>query len=137
MRGETTIGMVVAETTKAIWTCLHDEWLPVPDTDTFKNISARYQQLWSLPHCVGLTDGKHIRIKKFGNTGSRNFNYKCYFSVQFMACADAYGCFVTIDVGDLGRNSDAGVFRSSRLRRWLQAGGLNLPTSKPLPLDEN
>lgn len=129
--------MTIAETTEAIWTCLHPEWLPVPDTNAWKNISARYQQLWSLPHCLGSIDGKHIRIKKFGNTGSRNFNYKGYFSVQLMACADADGCFVTIDVGDLGRNSDGGVFRSSRLGRWLQADGLNLPPPEPLPLDEN
>jgi len=88
-----------------------------------------------LPHCLGSIDGNHIRIKKFGNTGSRNFNYKGYFYVQLMACADADGCFVTIDVGDLGRNSDGGVFRSSRLGRWLQADGLNLPLPEPLPLN--
>lgn len=118
-------------------TCLHPEWFPVLDTNAWKNISARYQQLWSLPHCLGSIDGKHIRIKKFGNTGSRNFNYKGYFSVQLMACADVDGCFVTIDVGDLGRNSDGGVFRSSRLGQWLEVHGFNIPPPEPLPLDKN
>lgn len=94
MRGETTIGMVVAETTEAIWTSLHRTWLPVPDTNKWKNISARYEQLWILPHCVGLIDGKHIRVKKFGNTGSQNFNYKGYFLIQLMACADEDGCLL-------------------------------------------
>lgn len=56
-------------------------------------------------------DGKHIRIKKFKNIGSKNCNYKGYHSVQLMACADADGCFTTIDVGDLGRNNDGGVFQ--------------------------
>lgn len=55
-----------------------------------------------------------------------------------MVCADADSFFVIIDVGDEGRNSDGGVFRSSRLGRWLQANGLNLPPPVPNPpLDEN
>lgn len=51
-----------------------------------------------------------------------------------MACTDADGCFVTNDIGDLGRNSDGGVFR---LGCWLQADSLKLPPPEPLPLDEN
>jgi len=43
VRGERTVGMTVSETTEAIWTCLHPEWLPVPDTNAWKNISAHYQ----------------------------------------------------------------------------------------------
>lgn len=54
-----------------------------------------------------------------------------------MACADADGCFTTIDVGDLGRNSDGGVFRSSRLGRWLEREELNLLQPNPLPFDAN
>lgn len=137
MRGERTVGVVIAETTEAIWSCLQPEYLPVPTIDMWKNLASRYEQLWSLPHCVGSIDGKHVRIKKFKKSGSRNFNYKGYFSVQLMACSDADGCFITVDVGDLGRNSDGGVFRSSRLGRWLQSGGLNLPQPSPLPRDEN
>lgn len=54
-----------------------------------------------------------------------------------MACSDADGCFTTIDVGDLGRNSDGGVFRSSRLGRWLDRDELNVPRPHPLPFDAN
>lgn len=137
MRGERTIGLVVAETTDAIWRCLQPQYMPVPDESTWKHIAQRYQQLWSLPHCIGSIDGKHVRVKKFKNTGSTYYNYKGYTSVQLMACADADGCFTTIDVGDLGRNSDGGVFRSSRLGRWLDGGNFNLPQPQPLPLDAN
>lgn len=136
-RGDTTIGKLIAETTEAIWNCLQPQFLPVPDNEMWKDVAERYQELWKVPNCIGSIDGKHIRVKKFANTGSRNFNYKGYFSVQLLACADADGCFITIDVGDLGRNSDGGVFRSSRLGRWLQSGGLDLPTPKPLPNDED
>lgn len=39
-----------------------------------------------------------------------------FVSVQLMASVDADGCFITIDVEDYGRNSDGGVFRSSRFQ---------------------
>lgn len=135
MRGETTVGKIIAETTEAIWECLQPTYLPVPSLELWKNIAARYDLLWQLPHCLGSIDGKHIRIKKFNNTGSRNFNYKGFFSIQLLACADADGCFITVDIGDLGRNSDRGVFRLSRLGRWLEIGEMDVPQSEPLPHD--
>ncbi|XP_060876779.1 uncharacterized protein LOC132949746 [Metopolophium dirhodum] len=56
-----------------------------------------------------------------------------------MACVDADGLFTTIDVGEVGRNSDGAVFRTSNLGRALNLGVLQLPPSKPLPSsnDEN
>lgn len=45
--------------------------------------------------------------------------------------------FITVDVGDHGRNSDGGVFQASRLGRALQAGSLDLPPAEPLPHDPN
>lgn len=135
MRGETTVGKIIAETTEAIWECLQPTYLPVPSLELWKNIAARYDLLWQLPHCLGSIDGKHIRIKKFNNTGSRNFNYKGFFSIQLLACADADGCFITMDIGDLGRNSDSCVFRLSRLGRWLEIGKMDVPQSEPLPHD--
>jgi hypothetical protein len=50
-----------------------------------------------------------------------------------MACCNGDGLFTTIDVGHAGRNSDGGVFRASRLGRWLERGALNLPAGKALP----
>lgn len=88
--------------------------MPVPTENNWKIIAERYNLFWNFPHCAGSIDGKHFRVHKFANTGSRNINYKGYFSVQLMACADADGYFTTIDVGDLGRNSDGGVFQTSR-----------------------
>lgn len=37
-----------------------------------------------------------------------------------MATANAYSLFVTIDVGDLGRNSDGTVFKSSHIGKILK-----------------
>jgi len=127
--------MAVAETTKALYGPVYIQngylFEMQMHGKTFRHVINNYGVCLT---GLGSIDDKHIRIKKFGNTGSRNFNYKGYFSVQLMACADADGCLIR---RDLGRNSDGGVFRSSRLGRWLQADGLNLPPPEPLPLDEN
>lgn len=131
------MGIVIAETTEAIWQCLQPSYMPTPNCNMWQNVAQRFQQLWSFPHCLGAIDGKHVRIKKFNNAGSRNINYKGYHSVQLLACSDADGCFITIDVGDLGRNSDAGVFATSCLGRWLDRDGLEIPPARPLPLDQN
>lgn len=56
MRGERTIGLVVAETTKAIWSCLQPLYMPVPDENMWKCIANRYLELWSLPNCIGAID---------------------------------------------------------------------------------
>jgi len=86
---------------------------------------------------VGAIDGKHFRIKCPPKSGSTFFNYKCFFSIVLMASVDADGLFTTVDVGEVGRNSDAGVFRSSGLGRCLESGTLNLPSPKPLPSTNN
>lgn len=109
--------------------------MPVPDAAKWKTVANRYYELWNIPNCLGAIDGKHIRIKKFRNTGSQNFNYKGYFSVVLMAVADADGMFVTVDVGDYGRNSDGAVFRTSKLGRLLNQNNLNIPSPQPLPHD--
>lgn len=129
MRGASTIGKVTLETCNAIWTCLQLLYMALPTEDDWRRKAERYDLLWNFLHCVGSIDGKHFRIHKFANTGSRNINYKGYFSVQLMACVDADEYFTTIDVGDVGGNSDGGGFRSSRLGRWLQRGELHLPPS--------
>lgn len=56
-----------------------------------------------------------------------------------MACVDADELFTTIDVGEVGRNSDGAVFRTSNLGRALDLNVLQLPPSRPLPSsnDEN
>jgi hypothetical protein len=88
-RGETTIGCIVRETTKIIWDVLNEIYIPFPKREDLKTKAERFEYLWNLPNCIGALDGKHIRIEKFGNTGSENYNYKSFNSVVLMACCDA------------------------------------------------
>ncbi|KAF0704930.1 protein ANTAGONIST OF LIKE HETEROCHROMATIN PROTEIN 1-like [Aphis craccivora] len=111
--------------------------MPIPTEEKWMSIANQYYRLWNLPNCVGSIDGKHIRIQKVPNTGSTNFNYKTYHSIVLMACSDADGNFIMIETGFAGRNSDSGIFRASRMGRWLERDGLNLPNPRPLPNDPN
>ncbi|XP_022165851.1 uncharacterized protein LOC111030591 [Myzus persicae] len=54
-----------------------------------------------------------------------------------MACVDADGLFLTIDVGDYGRNSDGRVFRRSSLGITLENNALDILEPKVLPGWEN
>lgn len=112
----------------------------LPTKQKWKTIAERFFEVWNLPNCLGALDGKHIKIQKIPNTGSTNFNYKGYHSIVLMACSDADGIFTTIETGFAGRNSDGGIFRESRLGRWLErleGEGLDLPEDTVLPHDES
>jgi len=50
-----------------------------------------------------------------------------------MACVDADGLFLTIDVGDYGRNSDGRVFRRSSFGLALENNTLDIPEPIVLP----
>ncbi|KAJ8952676.1 hypothetical protein NQ318_020991 [Aromia moschata] len=134
MRGLTTISNIIATTTEAIWTVLQPKYMSTPTPEKWTSIADRYYTLWNIPNCLGSLDGKHFRIKRLPKTGSTFYNYKGYFSIVLMACADADGLFTTIDVGEIGRNSDGAVFRTSNLGHALQLGLLELPQPRPLPL---
>jgi len=96
-RGETTVGTIVHETTKIIWDTLNEIYMPVPTREHWKFIAYLFESIWNLPNCIGALDGKHVRIEKFPNTGSQNYNYKSYHSVVLMACCDADGLFTMIE----------------------------------------
>lgn len=133
MRGLTTISNIIATTTEAIWIVLQPNYMSKPTKEKWISIADRYYTLWNIPNCLGSLDGKHFRIKCLPGTGSTFYNYKGYFSIVLMACVDADGLFTTIDVGDVGRNSDGAVFRTSSLGQSLQLRLLDLPQPRPLP----
>jgi len=136
-RGESTVGGIVTETVKVIWEVLEKTFMPIPSTEQWKGIAKRFETLWNLPNCIGAIDGKHVRIEKFPNSGSSNFNYKSYHSMVLMACCDADGLFTIIETGFPGRNSDGGIFSASAMKYWIQNAGLNIPPPTPLTYDEN
>lgn len=134
-RGDSTVRLIIKESTEVIWNVLNSIYMPVPTQDQFKIIAHRFELLWNLPNCIGALDGKHIRIEKFPHTGSENFNYKHYHSTVLMACCDADGLFTIIEPGFAGRNSDGGIFKACAMNYWITHSG-NIPPSSPLRYDE-
>lgn len=107
--------------------------MPKPDTNKWKSVAQRFNALWNLPNCIGSIDGKHIRIQAPPNSGSAYYNYKEYFSIVLLGVVDADGLFLTVDVGEYGRNSDGRAFKESNLIKSLTDGSLQLPNDAPLP----
>ncbi|GBP44050.1 hypothetical protein EVAR_85204_1 [Eumeta japonica] len=50
-----------------------------------------------------------------------------------MAVVDDKYRFIIVDIGAFGRNSDGGIFASSKLARRLESNSLDIPNDKPLP----
>nr|CAI5821489.1 unnamed protein product [Callosobruchus analis] len=111
----------------------------MPDTEeSWNEVIEGFNDKCNFPHCIGSIDGKHIRIQKYPNTGSANYNYKGYHSIILLGCCDADGYFTAIECGFAGRNSDGGVFQASTFGQWLERDGLNIPAlGTYLPNDED
>lgn len=67
------------------------------------------------------------------NSGSNFFNYKRTFSVVLLALVDAQYKFIAVDIGSYGKNSDGGIFATSKLGKALENGTLDIPEDKALP----
>lgn len=133
VKGHTTIRKIIFETCKALWEVLQPEYMPSPSRELWLKTADRYWNLWNLPNCVGSIDGKHIRIKAPAKSGSSFFNYKGFFSIILLAVSDADGLFLSVDVGEYGRNSDGRALKESAFGRALANDQLNLPEPTPLP----
>lgn len=122
------------EVCRALTEELKDEVMPLPRTPAeWRAIAQRFQDKWDIPHAMGALDGKHIAIKKPNQSASVYYNYKGYFSVVLLALVDADYKFIWIDVGGVGSQSDAQLFRESDLKAAIDDKSINFPAAEPLP----
>lgn len=133
LRGHTTIRKIVFETSAAIWETLQPDFMPNPSRRLWLKTADRYWELWNIPNCCGSIDGKQIRIKAPPKSGSAYFNYKGFFSIILLAVSDADGLFLSVDIGEFGRNSDGRAFRESAFGKALTHNQLDLPEPTLLP----
>jgi hypothetical protein len=107
--------------------------MPAPTMEQWQKVEEGFSLKWNYPNCLGAIDGKYVVCEKPPNTGFLYFNYKEEFSTVLFALVDADYRFITVDDRAYGRNSDGGIFRSSKLGKGLLAGKLNIPPHKTLP----
>ncbi|KAF0711608.1 protein ALP1-like, partial [Aphis craccivora] len=131
--GRSTIGVIVKDTCKVIWSTLNSKEMPKPTTEDWVEISNIFYTKTNFPNCPGAIDGKHIRCKYPNDSGSLYFNYKKYVSIVLMAVVDANLNFVVIDVGSYGREEDSNVFKECAFGKQLYKDKLNIPEPVVLP----
>ena len=57
---------------------------------------------------------------------------KFFFSTSLLAIADSNYCFVYVNIGSYGKDSDSSIYQNSTFSQALMRGQLNIPTSQPL-----
>ncbi|CAJ0606313.1 unnamed protein product [Cylicocyclus nassatus] len=118
--GKTTVSNVVEEVAEAIIRVLHNVAFPPLTRARLEEVARKTQARFDYPRAVGFMDGKHINIQKPARSGSMYWNYKHYHSIILLAICDCDYRFMAYDVGAPGRRGDAGVFRNSAIKRWLE-----------------
>ncbi len=122
------VAIIIPEVCTAIHQELADEVIKFPeDEDGWREVAAKFERKWNVPHAIGALDGKHIRIRKPPQSGSKYYNYKNFYSVVLMALVDADYCFMFTDVGGVGHQSDMQLFNNSALKKGLDDGLMRLP----------
>lgn len=134
--GDRTVSKIVNEVALAVWDTMRPLYLPQPTIEMWKSVALEFEQQWQFPHCIGALDGKHVVIKKPPKSGTSFFNYKQTFSLVLMALVDANYKFISVDVGSMGRFSDANIFTSSVLAKKMNRQSLQIPPPEFLPVFE-
>ena len=99
--GKSTVSKIIAENCDALHRVHFHLYVKRP-TSNNKWKAIPQEEIWNLPHVVGVIDGKHTRIKCPKSLGTLHHNYKGLFSLLILATCDARYCFTLIDV-DLHR----------------------------------
>ncbi|XP_056397868.1 uncharacterized protein LOC130293341 isoform X2 [Hyla sarda] len=125
--GKSTISSIVRDTCKALWECLHQEFIPHPSVQQWIDIADKFWEVTRFPNCVGAVNGKHILIQRPSNPESE------FLSTIIMAIANAEYKFVAVDIGQYGRTNESRVIRNSAMVRRLYSGDFGLPAARPFP----
>ena len=92
-----------------------------------ENNCQSFQRKVEFPTLLRGNNEKHVVMEAPSRSGSEFFNYKRTHSIVLLATCDASYKFVLVDVGDAGRQSDAGVYTNSKLGFAIENQKLNLP----------
>ncbi|KIH68354.1 hypothetical protein ANCDUO_01311 [Ancylostoma duodenale] len=100
--------------------------------EDFEHTARKTQVRYNYPRAIGFLDGKHVAIKKPVRSRSVYFNYKKFHSIILLACCDCDYNIIAFDVEAPGRVGDAGVFRNSDVKRWMEDNEDRFPPTRDL-----
>ena len=74
----TTVRRILKETCLVTWNVLCDKGYVSPPSseEAWENVSAGFEQRWSLPNALDAIDGKDVIVQAPPNSSSLYFNYK-------------------------------------------------------------
>ena len=75
---------------------------------------------WNFPNCLGAVDGKQVQVYK--PPGSEYFCYKKFHSINILVICDSRYCFLMVDIGFKGRNSEGRIWESSGFNDFIENG---------------
>ena len=113
----TSFSRLIPKTCDTLWQALQGIGLiEVPQNEEeWKRIALEFENRVNFSNCLGAMDGKHITISSSANSGSMFFTYKKTFSLVLLAICSTNYKFLMVDIGEAGRQSDAGVFADSNV----------------------
>ena len=127
------VGRIIYETCEALWQLLENYLQCHESNSDWKKIANEFNLIWNFPHCIGALDSKYVVMQAPERSGYPFFNYKKPHSIVLKAVCDTHYKFTMVDIGALGRNSDGGVFSSSRIGDAFFKKQLNVPKGDILP----
>ena len=78
-------------------------------------------------------NSKHVNIRAPACSGSMYYNYKKTFSILILAVCDANYRFTLVNIEEVGRRSDSGVYGTSGIGKATEEGKLNFPKPRVIP----
>lgn len=130
--GDNTLGIIVIETCKVLWEKLQPLHMPFPTRQKWLEVANRFEKLWHYTNCCGAIDCKLVRLENPKHSGSLYRCYKNYNAIVLQAVVDADAKFLSVDVGDYGRNSDSGVFSHSDFGNKFNNNHLDIPPQREI-----
>ncbi|XP_065414155.1 uncharacterized protein LOC135973716 [Chrysemys picta bellii] len=116
--GKSTVGAAVIQVANAIKDLLISRVVTLGNVQVIVDGFAAM----GFPNCGGVIYGTHIPILSPEHQATEYINRKGYFSMLLQALVDHKGRFTNINVGWLGKERDARVFRNSGLFQKLEEG---------------